>query len=59
MGLSLLKMQQSDEHNMTSIIPWQGPFHVTLNIDESTVMLFWPVFEYIYKGVFGKKQEIP
>lgn len=59
MGFYLLQMSHSDALNMPAIISWQGPFHVALNIEESTVMLFWPFFEYIYKGVFGKNKKFP
>ncbi|XP_068690715.1 uncharacterized protein [Montipora foliosa] len=33
------------ESPIPSLIPWQGPFHVSLNAEESTVLLFRPLFE--------------
>ena len=36
------------------MVPWQGPFHVSLNAEESTVHIFWPVYEKLYKAVFGR-----
>ena len=39
-----------------SLIPWQGPFHVSLNADESTVLLFRPFFEKLYKALFGRNK---
>ena len=36
------------------MIPWQGPFHVSLNAEESTIQVFWPVFEKLYKALFGR-----
>lgn len=40
--------------SVSSFIPWQGPFHVSLNVEESTVLLFRPVFEKLYKKLFGQ-----
>ena len=31
------------------MIPRQGPFHASLNAEESTIQVFWPVFEKLYK----------
>lgn len=39
-----------------SLIPWQGPFHVSLNAEESTVLLFRPLFEKLYKKLFGRNK---
>ena len=36
------------------MVPWQGPFRVSLNAEESTVHIFWPVYEKLYKAVFGR-----
>lgn len=44
---------------LPAIIPWQGPFHVALNAEESTVLLFWPFFEQLYKGIFGHSKKFP
>lgn len=44
---------------MPALIPWQGPFHVALNAEESTVLLFWPFFSNLYKAVFGKNKRFP
>ena len=41
-----------------SFIPWQGPFHVALNAEESTVLLFRPVFEQLYKKLFGRNKVV-
>ncbi|KAJ7394569.1 hypothetical protein OS493_000385 [Desmophyllum pertusum] len=38
----------------SSLIIWQGPFHVSLNAQESMVLLFRPVFEKLYKKLFGR-----
>ena len=42
------------QRNTPLMIPWQGPFHVSLNTEESTVQVFWPVFEKLYKALFGR-----
>ncbi|KAJ7323114.1 hypothetical protein OS493_032400 [Desmophyllum pertusum] len=42
-----------------SLIPWQGPFHVSLNAAESTVLLFRPFFELFYKAIFGRNKVLP
>ena len=42
---------------MPALIPWQGPFHVALNAEESTVLLFWPFVSKLYKAVFGKNKK--
>lgn len=44
---------------MPALIPWQGPFHVALNAEESTVLLFWPFFAKLYKAVFGINKKFP
>ena len=36
------------------MVPWHGPFHVSLNTEESTVHIFWPVYEKLYKTVFRR-----
>lgn len=42
---------------MPALIPWQGPFHVALNAEESTVvLLFWPLSK-LYKAVFGRNKK--
>ena len=43
---------------MPAIIPWQGPFHVALNAEESTVLIFWPFFSK-RKAVFGRNKRFP
>ena len=52
----LLSMQWSNgaPRKTPLMIPWQGPFHISLNMDESTVQVFWPVFEKLYKALFGR-----
>ena len=52
----LLSMQWSNEapRKKPLMIPWQGPFHISLNMEESTVQVFWPVFEKLYKALFGR-----
>ena len=44
--------------SVPSFIPWQGPFHISLNVEESTVLLFRPVFEKLYKKLFGQNKVI-
>ena len=44
------------ESPIPSLIPWQGPFHVSLNGEESTVLLFRPLFEKLYKALFGRNK---
>lgn len=47
----------TDPHSpVPSLIPWQGPFHVSLNAEESTVLLFRPLFEKLYKALFGRNK---
>ncbi|XP_067038680.1 uncharacterized protein [Acropora muricata] len=45
--------------SVPSFIPWQGPFHISLNVEESTVLLFRPVFEKLYKKLFGQNKVMP
>ena len=42
--------------SVSSFIPWQGSFHVSLNVEESTVLLFRPVFEKLYKKLFRQNK---
>ena len=44
------------ESPIPSFIPRQGPFHVSLNAEESTVLLFHPLFEKLYKALFGRNK---
>ena len=44
----------SSQRKTPLMIPWQGPFHVSLNAEESTIQVFWPVFEKLYKALFGR-----
>ena len=44
--------------SVPSLIPWQGPFHISLNVEESTVLLFRPVFVKLYKKLFGQNKVI-
>ena len=44
------------ESPVPSLIPWQGPFHVSLNEEESTVLLFRSLFEKLYKALFGRNK---
>lgn len=49
-----LQWSNEDQRNTPLMIPWQGPFHVSLNTEESTVQVFWPFFEKLYKALFGR-----
>lgn len=49
----------TDPIHVPSIIPWQGPFHISLNIQETTVSLFRPFFENLYKVLVGGKRKLP
>ena len=54
--------QWTDESAVTvpAIIPWQGPFHVALNVEDSTVLMFWLLFfSKLYKAVFGQSKRFP
>jgi len=44
---------------MPAFILWQGPFNVTLNAEESTVLLFWHFFSKLYKAVSGRNKRFP
>lgn len=44
---------------MSSFVIWQGPFHVVLNAQESTVLLYRPFFSMMYKAIFGKNKTMP
>jgi len=54
--------QWTDENAVTvpAIIPWQGPFHVALNVEDSIVLMFWLVFFFLetLQGSIWPKQKV-
>lgn len=42
-------------HNISNIIPEQGPFHVCLNAQEDTIQIFKFFFDKLYLFVFNKE----
>jgi hypothetical protein len=50
---------RTDPQHIPCIVPWQGPFHVSLNIQESTVLLYRPFFASLYKYLFGQNKTLP
>ena len=44
---------------MPSLIPWQGLFHISLNIQKTTALLFRPFFEKLYVVLFGNTKKMP
>ena len=51
----LLSMQWSNgaPRKTPLMIPWQGPFHISLNMEESTVQVFWPALRNYIRLYLG------
>ena len=41
------------------MVVWQGQFHIVLNAQESSVLLFRPFFAMMYKALFGRNKTMP
>lgn len=41
-----------------SIIPWQGPFHVSFNAQQNVVTIYRFLFEPMYKFIFGQRKKL-
>ena len=41
------------------MVPWQGPFHISLNSQEDVVANFRCFFEKLYKHLFGQRKVLP
>lgn len=39
-----------------SIIPWQGPFHVSFNAQQNVITIYRFLFEPMYKAIFGQRK---
>ena len=46
------------EHEVTSLIPELGQFHVYLNSSEDVVKQYYPIFKEIYASVFGQRVKL-
>lgn len=46
------------EHEVTSLIPELGQFHVHLNSSEDVVKQYYPIFKEIYASVFGQRVKL-
>jgi len=46
------------EHEVTSLIPELGQFHVYLNSSEDVVKQYYPIFKEIYASVFGRRVKL-
>lgn len=49
----IAQVTNSSNHTYLSLIPEQGPFHVSLNVNEDVVQSHHPVFAKLFKEVFG------
>jgi len=45
-----------DPPHLLSLIPWQGPFHVSFNAQQNVVEIYRFVFEPLYKAIFGRRK---
>lgn len=41
-----------------SVVPWQGPFHVSFNAQQNVVVIYRCLFEPLYKAIFGERKKL-
>lgn len=51
----LIAQEVNEESALLSIIPEQGPFHVTLNVQEDIMQIYQFVLSNVYKETFGSE----
>eukprot|EP00118_Oscarella_pearsei_P022184 m.253168 g.253168 ORF g.253168 m.253168 type:complete len:759 (+) comp40368_c2_seq5:2568-4844(+) len=51
--------QNPNDKMFQSILPILGPFHIYLNSVENLYSLYHPIFEGLFKAVFGQKKNLP
>ena len=39
-----------------SLVPWQGPFHISYNAQQNVIIIYRFLFEPLYKYVFGQRK---
>lgn len=49
---------QDNPRFQLSIIPWQGPFHVSFNAQQNVVTIYRFLFEPMYKFIFGQRKKL-
>jgi len=45
-------------NNITHLIPFLGPLHVSLNSRESVFLVFWSFFNQLYLAIFDAKKKL-
>jgi hypothetical protein len=48
----------SISNNITHLIPFLGPLHLSLNSCESIFLVFWSFFNQLYLTIFGAKKKL-
>ena len=47
---------QKDPSHLISLVPWQGPFHISFNAQQNVVKMYRFLFEPLYKAIFGQRK---
>lgn len=59
---AIVKKLESDNSNIpqeiTHLLPFLGPLHLSLNTRESVFLIFWGFFDLMYRKVFGMKKKL-
>ncbi|CAB5293004.1 unnamed protein product [Rhizophagus irregularis] len=59
---AIVKKLESDNSSIpreiTHLLPFLGPLHLSLNTRESVFLVFWGFFDLIYRRVFGMKKKL-
>ncbi|PKY51642.1 hypothetical protein RhiirA4_546670 [Rhizophagus irregularis] len=59
---AIVKKLESDNSNIpkeiTYLLPFLGPLHLSLNTRESVFLIFWGFFDLMYRKVFGMKKKL-
>lgn len=45
-----------DPNHLMSLVPWQGPFHISFNAQQNVVKMYRFLFEPLYKSIFGQRK---
>ena len=59
---AIVKKLESDNSNIpkeiTHLLPFLGPLHLSFNTRESVFLVFWGFFDLLYRRVFGMKKKL-
>ncbi|PKC71058.1 hypothetical protein RhiirA1_454002 [Rhizophagus irregularis] len=59
---AIVKKLESDNSSIpreiTHLLPFLGPLHLSLNTRESVFLVFWGFFDLMYRRVFGMKKKL-